>query len=44
MAPEAGGRESAALARQSLRTEVSRRFRDSSDLVECGLLNPGQWF
>ncbi len=32
------------LALAPLRTEVSRHYRASDDLVECGLLNPGQWF
>lgn len=44
LAPHAGEREAAGLARQTLRTDVSRRFRVSDDLVDCGLLNPGQWF
>ncbi len=35
---------SAAPQRDRLCTDVSRRFRSSDDLVECGLLNPGQWF
>ena len=27
-----------------LKQEVSRRYTGSRDLVDCGLLNPGQWF
>lgn len=34
----------APLRGQHLRTNASRRYRSSEDLVECGLLNPGQWF
>ena len=29
---------------QDLRTNASRRYRSSDDLVDCGMLNPGQWF
>ncbi len=36
------GREK--LRGQELRTNASRRYRSSDDLVACGLLNPGQWF
>jgi hypothetical protein len=32
------------LRSQDLRTNASRRYRSSEDLVECGMLNPGQWF
>ena len=28
----------------SLKTDISTRFTGSEDLVEAGLLNPGQWF
>ena len=34
----------ATTGRDRLCTDVSRRYRSSDDLVECGLLNPGQWF
>ncbi|HEV2300800.1 MAG TPA: glycosyltransferase family 2 protein [Stellaceae bacterium] len=34
----------AALRRYQLKEDVSRRFTGSAALVECGLLNPGQWF
>jgi hypothetical protein len=34
----------AALRRMQLKREFSVRFNTSADLVECGLLNPGQWF
>jgi hypothetical protein len=34
----------AALRRHRLKEDVSRRFTDSAALVDCGLLNPGQWF
>lgn len=36
--------DDAVLSSETLRTEVSRRFNGSDDLVDCGLLNPGQWF
>jgi hypothetical protein len=32
------------LAELSLHNAVSRRYTSSADLVDCGLLNPGQWF
>lgn len=35
---------SAAPERDRLCIDISRRYRSSDDLVECGLLNPGQWF
>jgi len=35
---------SEALAKVALKTEGSFRFRSSQDLVDCGLLNVGQWF
>lgn len=44
---EGGGRSFARLAElrpMRLRHESSRRFAGSWDLVDCGLLNPGQWF
>lgn len=34
----------AALRRYQLKEDVSRRFTGSAALVDCGLLNPGQWF
>jgi hypothetical protein len=33
-----------ALRHRRLKQELSARFTRSADLVECGLLNPGQWF
>ena len=33
-----------ALPARDLRTPASRRYRSSDDLVDCGMLNPGQWF
>jgi glycosyl transferase family 2 len=32
------------LRRAQLKQELSQRFANSSDLVDCGLLSPGQWF
>jgi hypothetical protein len=32
------------LRRHHLKHNASVRFNSSADLVECGLLNPGQWF
>ena len=34
----------AALRRHQLKEDVSRRYTGSAALVDCGLLNPGQWF
>ena len=34
----------AALRRHQLKEDLSRRFTGSAALVDCGLLNPGQWF
>jgi hypothetical protein len=33
-----------ALRSRHLKQDISVRFTSSADLVECGLLNPGQWF
>jgi hypothetical protein len=32
------------LRRRALRNDVSQRYKGSEDLVNAGLLNPGQWF
>jgi hypothetical protein len=34
----------ARLRQIALQREISTRYRSSADLLECGLLNPGQWF
>ncbi len=34
----------AQLRQAALQCEISTRYRSSEDLLECGLLNPGQWF
>ena len=44
---DGGGSSYAALPRlrrRDLKHAASARFRASTDLVDCGLLNPGQWF
>ena len=44
---DAGGTSYAglsALRSRKLKQDASARFTGSTDLVECGLLNPGQWF
>jgi len=45
--PDDGGSSYAAiprLRRRELKQAASARFTASTDLVNCGLLNPGQWF
>jgi hypothetical protein len=42
--PETLYRGLARLRHLDVRTESSSCFRDSKDLMDCGLMNPGQWF
>jgi hypothetical protein len=45
--PDGGGRSYARvpdLRHQLMRQDCSELFTNSWDLVDCGLLNPGQWF
>ena len=47
IAPDSGGSlyaRIAELCHRVLRHDSSERFRTSEDLIECGLLNNGQWF